>query len=269
MIRLAFVILLFSTAIEISAQKPAQPKLLNLLPSECDEEPNPFEYRNKVISKTFNKDTAEIEIGIVANCCVDFEPEVKRKGEQINLIYKETGDPCRCICCYQLVYEIKGLPYEKYTFLLNGQKILDEEKSSIMNRFKKSHEVIDGDTVNFVDANGIEHGKHIIFNGLNQVIRQGTYENGVFSGIAWTYYYKTGKKKIEWYVQKDKCTKIMEYYDNEASAVKAEIGLNDCFVKHGKAREYDENGTVSKILFYHNDILLKESKPEGENSKQK
>lgn len=56
--------------------------------------------------------TGEIQIahaGYSASCCLSFDVSAQENGGTIELIYTPVGDPCDCMCHYDLSYTVAGV----------------------------------------------------------------------------------------------------------------------------------------------------------------
>ncbi|MBL4716502.1 MAG: hypothetical protein JKX95_07695 [Bacteroidia bacterium] len=122
--KLFFILLLFPFYLLAQDQKTSNFNLIDFSPSECDESAYSYQKYNQILSKEIVGDTVKIEVEIVGNCCVDFDATIEVNDTIINLIYMESGDPCRCLCCYQFIYEIDGVNKDqKMVYLLNGRGV--------------------------------------------------------------------------------------------------------------------------------------------------
>ena len=116
-------------ASSIYAQKPkSNQSLIRFSPSECDENTYSQNKYNQILNKEFTDSSTNVEVAVIGNCCVDFEGTIEVKDTIINLIYMESGDPCRCLCCYQFTYSISGISKNKnFVYLLNGKGVQGSE----------------------------------------------------------------------------------------------------------------------------------------------
>lgn len=48
--------------------------------------------------------------GYAASCCLEFDVSALANGGTIELVYTPKGDPCDCICHYDLSFTIAGVP---------------------------------------------------------------------------------------------------------------------------------------------------------------
>lgn len=118
------IIVLISNSKIYSQTIPFSPLLVGFSPSECDESAFSLQKYNRIKSIELSDTVALVEVEIVGNCCVDFDATIEVKDTIINLIYMESGDPCRCLCCYQFVYSINGITKEHdIVYLLNGRGV--------------------------------------------------------------------------------------------------------------------------------------------------
>ena len=58
-------------------------------------------------------------------CCADIKVVMKREGNVIKLIETNRGQVCKCMCGYQTVVEIKGLPKGEYMAEIWGVEYQD------------------------------------------------------------------------------------------------------------------------------------------------
>jgi hypothetical protein len=69
----------------------------------------------------------------VMNCCLDLQIDLQVEGNVIDFYERDAGDPCHCICCFDLDFHAGGFEAGHYTVrvwdavgsLLHGQAELD------------------------------------------------------------------------------------------------------------------------------------------------
>lgn len=133
--------------------------VVDFISSECDNSVDILRIKDRVVSQYFVGDTLVVEIGITATCCVDFIPSASMNKNVINLIFRETGNPCYCNCCYQFTYYISGVKKTDYMFELNGAPIeISDEK---YHTYPISFKIENGDTINYKDKYGLRQGKWV------------------------------------------------------------------------------------------------------------
>jgi len=148
---------------------------VDFTPSKCDEEADVYRLRTRIINKWFEGDTLMIEIGTKATCCVDFIPNINYKNDTLVLSFEEIGDPCECICCYQFIYHIVGLNTQAFGIKLQNEEIqLSNEKYLT---YPEKFEIINDDTVNYIDKYGLKQGFWINKNDTTASYWKGFAEN--------------------------------------------------------------------------------------------
>ncbi|OFY66502.1 MAG: hypothetical protein A3H98_00400 [Bacteroidetes bacterium RIFCSPLOWO2_02_FULL_36_8] len=251
--QLPVLILLFSAVIPVPAQETSPIRLFHFSSSDCDENYNAYRQKNKILSKKKIKDTLSVSIQMAAACCLDFEGSVDVRNQIINFVLDEKGSPCRCVCCYQFYFRLANTRAENYYFLLNGKEI--SESNIYYKKFRVKFDILDGDTLNFVDNMGYFQGKWKNYNSKNQLIQEGVYVKNVFTGTRTTEYHDNGNKKTETLWKADYCNKTIEYF--ESGKIKSEILFNKKFKLHGECKEFDEQGNVTQVKVFENGVQLK------------
>lgn len=206
---LIFIILLYSNSF---AQIQNNVKLIKFVPSQCDESEDPFRISTRIVNQGYDHDIFKIEVGTTSVCCVDFIPSISYIKDTLFLGLEETGEACKCICCYQFIYHIKGLKGEKFVVKLQNKlvKLSLEKYITYPIKFKISNK----DTINFIDKYGFRQGLHISDDTLQQHSWKIHYINDrPHNGKMRMFYHVNGKKKSEIIITNG-IEKEVNYYEN-------------------------------------------------------
>lgn len=189
-----------------------QIQLVDFTPSTCDEKENPNRIQTRIVDQWYKGDTLMVEVGTVATCCVDFEPNLSYANTVLNLQFKETGNACSCYCCYQFIYKIIGLRDQKFTTTLNGEPIqYSEEKYKT---FPEQFEIYNGDTINRFDKYRFKQGLFIIGKDKEKPLEKIVYKDDKkFQGITWIRYDEEGRIKYANEINKG-VTYRVKYHSN-------------------------------------------------------
>ncbi len=205
--------------------------------SEClNENIGERNYLNRIVEHSISEDIHNYEIFVVTNCSRASEGEVELKNDTLNLIYhgyrktdtiienktdstetlvitewvEEYAD---CDCAFNLKYKIKGLKNMKYVVLANNKPIQKTEHKYPVKQ-KPAFDIIDNDTINYIDIYGHKQGLHIWRLNDNRIYAKINFKDNVkFSGLSSTKYNFDEFEKIEIYMDQGEYTK-MKYYKN-------------------------------------------------------
>lgn len=167
-------------------------ELIDFTPSECDESVDGYRIKNRIVDTWYEDSILMVEVGARATCCVDFEPSIKATRDTLDLIFKETGDFCSCICCYQFVYHIQGYADKEPVFKLNGELIKMSKEKYITYPIK--YDIWNGDTINKINKYGFKEGLHIYGNKRKPFERMIYKDDFRFEGSCWIDYDFWGRK---------------------------------------------------------------------------
>ena len=54
------------------------------------------------------------------NCCADLTVSVNQSGSTLAMVYTDTGEPCDCLCSFDLAYTLTNVPSGSYTVTAAG-----------------------------------------------------------------------------------------------------------------------------------------------------
>ncbi|MCG8329708.1 MAG: hypothetical protein MI974_18580 [Chitinophagales bacterium] len=181
------------------------------------------------------EDSVEISVALREECCVNFIAEIQVKdNDTLNLIYKKTGIPCKCICLYELIYTLslgdgKTINPGKTNFQINGRSILlsKEKYQTYPIRF----DLFNGDTINLIDKYGMRQGYWLLKDSLNRIRLEGTYHNekdayyeshetiGLTGKIVKSYYQNTHQVAVEYYLKNGFDWYVFRRYDESGKVI--------------------------------------------------
>ena len=77
----------------------------------------------RIVEKRLDSGILMITVQTEATCCVSFTGEIVYADEILDLRYRETGEPCDCMCAAMLYYEILGASRDDHVLSVNGRLI--------------------------------------------------------------------------------------------------------------------------------------------------
>ncbi len=158
--KLYLIILFIFYTISVNCQEI---KLVNFIFSDCDKSVDVYRIKTRIINQNFSGDTLQINVGLVALCCVDFLPSIKFENDTLDLLYTETGVPCDCVCCYQFSYYITGITSKTFKVKLQSKFIeLSDEK---FKTYPIKYFIFNNDTTGYRDKYGLRQGIQVIESG--------------------------------------------------------------------------------------------------------
>jgi len=183
----------------------------------------------------------QYDIFIIENCSLASKGEIEVRNDTLNLIYKgetsviidtisykkhndgsetlsytieEEITISECDCAFNLKYKIEGLNRKKeYIVLANNIRIEKTKHKYPIIKKSPTFDIIDNDTVNYVDIYGHKQGLHIWKHNNKLYSKIKFKDNEEFSGLLSTRYNFNGFEKIEMYMDKGKYTET-KYYKN-------------------------------------------------------
>ena len=97
--------------------------------SECDPyNHDPFELRERIVSKFIENDTLKVVLGKREICCATFKANYKKENDTIKINYKNIGDYCFCTCFYELTFKIPYLNKNSIHITFNGLEFKQSDK---------------------------------------------------------------------------------------------------------------------------------------------
>jgi antitoxin component YwqK of YwqJK toxin-antitoxin module len=186
---------------------------------------------DRIISQEYANNILKLRFGKLSNCAGISNPNSFFSRDTLKIIFDdfvtridtmedgsivESHDIVMCDCYFESDYVISDLPKEPLTILVNGTEIQNHPKYKT---YPVTFEVLDGDTINYIDKYGLEQGKWIVD------IPNGGYIRG---------FQKDGK-----YITRD----YKSYYDN--NQLKGEYVLDS--IGRGFGRQFYSNGNLMSV----------------------
>lgn len=199
-LRLIIFFVFFSGIIAISKSN-AQVELVEFSSSEClEEQVFERNYINRILESEINKNFHFYEIFVVTNCSSASSGSLEVQNDTINLKYSRTPveslvrrserlvkevneikgldtlfikttiveevyeimeEVSSCDCAFNFKYKIKGLKNRNYTITANEKLITKTKHKYKIVKTQPTFEIVENDTINFVDIYGLEQGLHI------------------------------------------------------------------------------------------------------------
>lgn len=216
-------------------------RLIEIIPSQCDQGSNPDNLVNRIVSKEMSNDTLYMTLGFSENCCIEFNSEIHHNGNILNVILDNGSgsvDMCDCDCCFELSFVIVGLKDTAFRTFLKGQELyVSAEKYQT---YAETFEIIDGDTINRKNKYRYKVGLWKWFSDSTDVLLNKVYYSGEIAydddyDLWGESYYNNGNLKAKW---------------NQDSTIKYSSN-NLVWMKHFKL----EDGDVTEL--YHENGQLK------------
>lgn len=262
--RRLLVILLFISIWNIGLSQKDKPLLVDFTPSECDANEDADRLLTRIIDYWFVGDTLLVEVGTKATCCVDFIPEIKFENDTLNLLFTETGSPCMCMCCYQFIYHIKGIRDENIGIKLQGKPIEFSEEKYLT--YPVSFEILNGDTINYVDKYGFKQGLW-----FSKDDTTGSYFKAFAKDDEWQYResigYKTDGKVYDIYINHDYEASIFTKFIDSSIIDRHTLRNGDYF----QSTKFYPNGVLKKLTITGTSeyFIWKEFYPNGKLRKER
>jgi hypothetical protein len=114
---LALSLIVFLTSLAQSGIKEAQPVKIpvnHMIKGDCTEEPT-YSDPDSIIITVSGDDITVLHVDAFYNCCFEITTEVVQVEYDINLYEHTSGDPCYCLCYYDLETTIYDLLPGTYT----------------------------------------------------------------------------------------------------------------------------------------------------------
>jgi hypothetical protein len=242
--RIIFLVLIFIPVITVAQKKKVT--VVGFTATECtDGAALHNAIRTRVIEKKSSRDIFEIKIGTTETCCISYTPVVKyfsnKSGlDTLYLGYGTYGEPCECVCYYELTYQIKGLKDSDFDIRFKGKPIeFSEEKYKT---YPVRYKLMGNDTINFVDKYGLRQGVWTYDSGFIKTYF--IFEDGV--PMKEVHLYSTGKIKSESRREYSNWNYYIEYFENGQKKMECYNDRPGGSYKfdNGKCREWDINGEI-------------------------
>lgn len=252
--RLFFLFITTFLQFSLLAQTNEDIMFVHLDYTDCLDKEQTEHIQNRIISTGTLGSITMYEIGVKGDCDgYDFF-NVSIFNDTLNLIFEkkttplinEIGDTIyfqkksTCNCYFQYRYYIYGLYHTNYIVEANGEQInYSEHKYSIAQQ-AASFDVVDNDTINFINIYGFKEGIQREFDTLGRVKIEEFYSNYNRQYRAVYTYYNSGELKEKWIVNKDGVNTNILYYKN-GNIQKECMSQNQEILM---CNEYDENGIL-------------------------
>lgn len=176
----------------------------------------PLDYErllNRISYQNYYEGTLEIRFATMSNCAGMSNPQSSLSSDTLKITYDdfiakidtledgsivEVHDIVMCDCYFESEYLITELSKRPSIILLNGEVM--KFNSNKYRPYPISFEILDGDTVNYIDEYGLQQGPWIFRDTKGQLLFQGTKKNdSIVVGTSYQYH-KNGnlKAKLEW-----------------------------------------------------------------------
>jgi hypothetical protein len=81
------------------------------------------------LAYSYRLGTLELKhINAAFNCCPEYDARVTVSGDTISIVEVELAGVCRCLCLYDLRYEIYGLPVGVYRVVVSEEFLLETDE---------------------------------------------------------------------------------------------------------------------------------------------
>lgn len=128
MVALLFGCIILAGAFAQAAIREAEPVRTpanSLIKGDCKDSPTYPDPDNIIITVSGN-DITVLHADAFYNCCLTITTEVVQEGYAINLYESESGDPCYCMCYYDLettIYDLEAGTYTISVYNANGEYV--------------------------------------------------------------------------------------------------------------------------------------------------
>jgi hypothetical protein len=243
-------LILFLLSTQFTFGQTPEVELFNFTSSICDKESDSGRLRTRIINKELKENVLTIHIAATATCCVEFIPITSYSSGVLNLDIEETGMECECSCCYEFIYQIKGIVDDKIKITFRNAEI--EQSEEKYKTFPIEFKILNGDTVNLIDKYGFRQGVWVLPNDtLTKVI----YELSDDQIMGMTKFYSNGlvlseisSEKILYTYDNTEIysyipTKYIEYYESGAKRKECYNDNKEHYTER-KCKEWNEKGAL-------------------------
>ena len=123
--------------------------------SNCDIIEEPFRILTRIIDQHENGYMLTIRIGTSDECCLKFTPAAMLENHGLYLDYETSGNPCDCLCYYELTYKVPKMNFSGIFFKNTPIQISSEKYIT----YGPAFELLQGDTIDLQDKYGRKQGK--------------------------------------------------------------------------------------------------------------
>ncbi|MFK7749838.1 MAG: hypothetical protein AB8B65_15695 [Kordia sp.] len=233
-----YICLLHLFLVSLSCHSQTNVELVSYTASECQDvyAKNIFKLQDRIVVAYKTGNLKTYKLFVVANCSSTAIGKVTLKNDTLNLAFhgirertlfeKKKNDSVTtiteayieevadCECAFNLTYTIKTFENQEYVVTANGKKIVVSEHKYKVKSEKPSFQIVNTDTINYVDIYGLKQGVHVTNrNDGQQFARVHYVDDEKISGLASTYYDFDGYGKVETFMEDGKFS-IRKYYKN-------------------------------------------------------
>lgn len=167
-----------SSLIEIQTENKTPVVLHRFIPSTCNGDLDPYQLKDRIVSKEIKNDSLYLTVAFAENCCLEIDPLITFDNSVLNIeLSKGTQQyVCDCNCCYELTLVLTGLDKTEFLTTLQGDTI--ELSNEPYPTYPISFELYQGDTINLMNKYGEPQGLWLTFDDSTGQLTKKTFYSG-------------------------------------------------------------------------------------------